>query len=351
MNRLVRLLLPAFLPATLLLPTAPAQAVGAGDPVIVSPSSGSTVKHGWNGPVSIDFVDAPADSYEIDLACNDYDYFESTSFHYDGSQDTFTWSPPAVSGPTGCDLEVYNSYYDVYVTRTFSVAAPPPPPMNVGDASVTPATFYPLVRDGYRDTTKMRYRLNQRANVVATVTKSDGSRVRRVTVGWQRSGSRSWSWNGRRNNGTKVRPGRYTIKVTATSASGSKDAVSRRVSVATATVTRKGSKSRWGDAGNAATGGNCRVTRDRYNGTGTLDCWGGSYAQMTYGFQIPSNAYDFRWSVSGELSSADICCDGIVSKTGTRTSPTQAVVRVKVTGWRAYEVSRVRVSYTYKTRI
>jgi hypothetical protein len=51
------------------------------------------------------------------------------------------------------------------------------------------------------------------------------------------------------------------------------------------------------------------------------------------------------------LASDDICCDGSVTKGTSRPSRKRIVVWAQVTGWRAYDIERARVTYYYKKRI
>ena len=145
----------------------------------------------------------------------------------------------------------------------------------------------------------MTYRINQRARANLTVTNSDGNVVRQVAVGRQSAGRHSMSWNGRDNAGNLVPVGSYRMKVSATSAFGVTRTGTAAVKLATAVVTRTATKAKWGDSGQAATSGRCQVRWDTHAGSATLDCWGGSYAKVSYPFKLPKSATDVRWSVYG----------------------------------------------------
>jgi hypothetical protein len=235
-----------------------------------------------------------------------------------------------------------------YATQVEAMTAEP---MQVSEVSVWPGTFYPYVRDGYRDTTVMDYYLNQGADVVGTVRNSDGRTVRRIDLGWRGAGYRSLTWNGRNNSGDLVAVGYYSIQVQATNTEGSRATVTRQVRVNTGYRTMETTKRRWGNDGNPATRGTCYVTRYSYDDYAELDCWGGRYARMTYNFSLPGNAYDVSWRVRGARSSADICCDGRISRTGRRMSSTLFRVRTEVTGWRAFEVYSASVTYKWRKRV
>jgi hypothetical protein len=348
MNRLLRLVLLALVATSaVVLPISPAQAYGG--VTITAPTS--NVSSGWSGPITFTF-DSTAEpgEYSFEIDCENYHY-DYDSYFYEGTPTSYKWYSGAVDGPTDCTVTIEDYHYYGYATRTFHVKAPPPPKMNVSESSVSPATFYPRVRDGYKDATRISYRLNQRANVTATVRNSNGARVRTTSIGWQTGGYRAWSWNGRNDSGSAVRTGTYTVTIAATNRVGSKDSVARSVKVTTGYTSKRVTRARWGDEGAPATSGNCKVTRNDYYGEAYLDCWGGNYAQMTYTFRIPSNARRVGWNVAGATSTADICCDGSISRTGSRTSATRMVLRARVTGWRAWDVQKASVTYTVRKRI
>lgn len=327
----------------------PATAVGDGYPVVVAPVS--EVQSGYVGPYTIDFSNAPEDGYEIEWIC-DNSFYEYDWLYYDGYNGhrfTFETYDP-IKGPANCEIRVRGEYEGHDTVAYFTVAPPPLPPMGFDSASVAPATFYPIVQDGYRDVTALSYALNQRADVTVTVTNSGGTRIRNVALG-SRTGMQTWNWDGTRDDGNLAGVGSYTITVSAVNGEGQEATVSRRVTVATSNVTQRGRKQKWGHQGRGVTRGDCYISRDRYEGMATLDCWGGRFAQMTYGFRIPSGATNLRYVINGALAGADIRGEGKVIRRGFRTSATRAVVRQRVTGWRAYDIWSVTLKYTYTKRV
>jgi hypothetical protein len=91
--------------------------------------------------------------------------------------------------------------------------------------------------------------------------------------------------------------------------------------------------------------GNCHISG--YDGSLMLDCWGGRYAEAKYLFAVPASARRLDWNVRGEVW----CCDtGRLLRTGQRLDARRYAVRVRVTNWRAYEVHRVSLTYTYDRR-
>jgi FlgD Ig-like domain len=230
----------------------------------------------------------------------------------------------------------------------FTVVVPDSPrPLS---SSATPLVFYPLVRDGYRDTTLFSFAFSRSAAVVVQVKNKNGRVLRQVGLGTRQSGG--WRWNGRNNSGNKVDPGYYWLRAGATADGLTGRTRWIRVQVKTALITKQATKGRAGNNySSRATSGSCYVVIDNYFNTAQPDCFGGNYALVRYRFAIPSSAYNFSWSVRGGPAGDDLCCHGTISKLGTRTSSKSYVVTVNVTGYRAYEVERARVSYSYKKRI
>lgn len=243
---------------------------------------------------------------------------------------------------------------DHVLSTGFYVDAPPPPPpptpgppVRITNLKPSPATFYPLVRDGYRDSSTTTWRTSARTTTtVVTVRAVDGKRVSSAHLAGKRAGRFHYSWGGMdQRDGTRARPGAYVITVAATNAWGQVTKASTSVRVATKTITRKKAMSRSGNAGARRTRGSCYATRSGYFGTTTLDCWGGRFARATFTFRVPAKATKVRWSLSGHATGGDLCCQGRIMRTGVRTSPRVVKVTAQVTGWRAYEVRSATVTY------
>jgi hypothetical protein len=319
-----------------------AQAVGTGAPVVTAPANGSTVASGYAGPIKVDFSNAPADTYDGTLQCG-ASYYETQTFVYDGSLDAQMWAVPAIAGPQTCSLSIDNNAGSS-TSSTFTVTAPP---LVVDHSSISPSTFYPLVRDGYRDSTTISYRLNRIANVSVRIRNSLGYTVRLVALGTQHSGQDSWAWNGRQTDGTYVRVGTYKIQITAVA--DRTMSVVQYATVATGSRTRTVSKYRSGYyTSSTSRSTSCYVTPYAYDLSVDLDCWGGAYAQANYNFLIPSNAYNLSWGVAGYQG---CCAEGTISKSGIRASSTVYGVIVRVTNWREYTITYLTLTYTYTYRI
>jgi hypothetical protein len=77
----------------------------------------------------------------------------------------------------------------------------------------SPDPFYPIKHDHYKDTTKITYRLSERAYVTLQIFDSAGTVVRTMS-GWRRAGSNSFTWDGKNSSRAKV-VGKYTYQLTA----------------------------------------------------------------------------------------------------------------------------------------
>jgi flagellar hook assembly protein FlgD len=85
----------------------------------------------------------------------------------------------------------------------------------INGSSVAPSPFYPIERDGYRDTTTFRFSTNVRASDTIRVRGPGGRIVRIARLGMLKghAHSHTWAWNGANNGGEVLGPGTYRIKV------------------------------------------------------------------------------------------------------------------------------------------
>jgi FlgD Ig-like domain len=323
----------------------PAGAAGVGNPVVTAPADGASVGNGWSGPVAVNFASAAVGTYAAELWC-DSGYDKYTSLDYDGTNDVQTWAIPAINGPASCSVTVDDGGGHA-TAANFSVSAPPLPPLLIDQTSISHAVFYPLVHDGYFDATAISYRTNRSATVWARARNSSGAVTRFVRLGTQAAGRHSWTWNGRKTDGSLAAPGNYRLEITA-QADRTKT-VAKTTTVRTAWRSKTVRKYRDGyDTSSSARTSSCYVDYYDFDATVEADCWGGSYAQVNYRLGIPSNAYNLSAYVNG----AQGCCDeGVINKWGTRVSSTIYRISVKVTDWRSYTVNYVRVTYSYKYRV
>lgn len=320
--------------------SAPARA--ATDPVLVAPVDGSQVDLGFTGPIQLD-MGGSGDWFEVRVAGPSGVIAETPLHGYDTVEE---FSIPALVEGGEYRVQVWS--HDVGGWSTIGRFDAAWAPLTLGDPVVSPTTFYPLVRDGYRDRVAFSFTLNQHAEVTTIVRNSDGRTVRIFSQGLHR-GRRTVHWNGLTNAGAKVPAGRYRITVEAQNGAGESRSVSRVVTATTSLVTRTATKRRAGTQGSPATRGSCYITWE--DGSAELDCWGGRYARLSFGFAIPAGAWDVTWSVSGERSALDRCCSGAIRKSGSRPSRTRYVVAASVSGWRAYWVHAATLRYKYRARI
>jgi FlgD Ig-like domain len=136
----------------------------------------------------------------------------------------FTWPGQTVDVDTDYSVTVHRGS-TLLRSRTFTIK-----PLLVKITSIKPNPFFPLVRDDDRDTTNVRFHLEASSNpTIVRIYRADGqggccgSRVRRANLEDQAIGDRMYEWNGRRDDGRKVRPGKYFVRVTATKESFPED--------------------------------------------------------------------------------------------------------------------------------
>jgi hypothetical protein len=326
----------------------PADAAGTGDPVIVAPAPGATVANAFTGPITVDFSNAPIDTYDVSLECT-FTY-RSHTFHYVGDgDDEQTWfMTTPINTSQSCTLSVFGRYDTGSTESTFLIAPPPLPPLVVDSSWVSPATFYPLVHDDYRDTTTMHYRLSRSATVVARVLNSTGHRIRYVSLGTRGQGRHTWTWGGGRDDGQKVAPGNFRIRITAHA--GTTRSVTETVTVATGWRTGAGYRGKYGWYTSSTSHSDyCGVDFDSYFATVQLTCfYGGAYAQAKYNFAIPSNAYNVRWTVYGDVVAGD---KTLRSASGRRIDSTHYRITASVTDDCSWVIEEVDLAYSYKYRI
>lgn len=221
----------------------------------------------------------------------------------------------------------------------------------------SPDTFYPRVRDGFRDSVRFTVdaknlwdeadnKIPQSWNV--TVRNAEGRTVATHDGNVPTNFSFGWTWNTKNQfTGTPVQTGRYRATLTVTNDdTGETDTATTVLHATSDTVNKRFTKSRNGANTSARSHrGNCYL--DNFFGSLDIDCWGGREGVARYGFTLPRNARNVTWGMSGTRG---CCSNGRVIKTGKRPSATHFDVRVKVTNWAAYEVDRARVTYTTKVK-
>lgn len=360
MNRRVARLAAALSLATPLalgLGALPAEAVGTGNPVITAPTNNATVANGWTGPVTINMAQAPVGSYGASVDCGTAATYNQPSWSYDGTQDTRTFSVPAVTGPDTCAVTVYKAATPgtALAQANVTVSAPAAAATAASEATTTegtasPATFYPTVIDDYLDTTTFSFQLSAASSVTWRVISAyNGSTIRTVTAA-RAAGTATWVWDGKRDTGVLVQPGNFTIQATAVAnIGGATQTASAATTVATGTVTKTRTLAKYGSDAQFGKTGACNI----YKGSTSaeFDCWQGS-GTARYSFGIPTSAYNITWGIDGERTELDFPNDGgSISKSGTRPYDDRFVVKLYVGAWRGFTVYKARVSYSYKVKI
>lgn len=277
----------------------------------------------------------------------------------DGTWFSADWRSPSIRVPArsysiSCSATLYDAWYDSLDQVSFEVT-PGQLSNEIRNLNANPRSFFPLVRDGYRDAVRFTLGTRNSAMVTMTVRNSAGTKVRTMRVHGARSWGGSWysrdsiKWNGKRNNGARVPTGAYKVTFTSTGANLPRASKSIWVRVKTGTQTIRRTKTLDGWYGSSdVTRGNCTASETWYPHGNFLDCWGGNYAQASYRFPVPANAVVTDWWAYGSRS----CCDtGRVIRTGERVAPRAFRVRVRVTNWAAFTVTKAGITYRYTRRI
>ena len=128
----------------------------------------------------------------------------------------FTWPAESVNEPTDYRITVHRDSSQLR-SRTFTLL----PPL-VKITSIRPDPFFPLVRDGYRDRTTVRFHLEASSNpTIVEIYRANargrccGVLVRRKNLEDQAIGDRTYEWSGRKGDGTRAGRGKYFVRIIA----------------------------------------------------------------------------------------------------------------------------------------
>jgi hypothetical protein len=326
-------------------------AAAAAPPTIVSPTNGSIVPYGE--PVLF-VIDAPtAGNYFLSVDClkagtstfkdsGNYDLVVGSNTFHVNADDFATAEVGSV-----CTFITYLSP-DAKAQSTFTVAGPPV--LELSEFSFSKTSFYPLVRDDYRDEVKYTVAVNRSADSSLTFTDAKGHVVYSDSVRLPYASTFEGTWDGRTKSGKPVLPGKYRATMTVTT-DGVTVSKSDTVSVLTKMATRRLTLTKSGTKGSESSRGKCGYDYDFKNNSTTLNCQGGEYAASTYSFKIPANATNIRWNADTSHTADDFSSRGVITKRGQRVSATKYEVRVQVTGYRATIVNGVTVIYTARVKI
>jgi hypothetical protein len=330
-------------PGGSVLATVAFRAVGVNVAAFLAPSQGSKHVAGFSGPARVRIEQIRWPAATLDLRLNDHVVCSWTAANVVGK--TMSCPLPALAAGD-YELEVQDAQTGLsFAWRSFSVL----PRLLIRSRSASPRAFFPLVRDGYRDTTTFRFALNQPANVTVRVRNAAGKVVRTASLGRVSSGT--WRWNGRTRSGKKLPPGTYRIDLLASNGLERKRSSAVSVRVKTAFVNRNGSKSFCGicGPGRVFVAPNCWAVGGYFHDDDLfIGCDGGDYAIATFVYSIPASTFKISFKVVGR----QYCCwVGPVLKVGERIKPKRYRVAVGVGGYRSLDIHRVSISYKYKVRI
>lgn len=316
-------------------------------PTIVSPADGSSVPNGFYGPFEVDFTGAEYGTYDMDLECGS-GYSWDEGFTWDGSQNPiYTWTiDPLTDSGEVCELYIQD-FGSVYTQSDFTVEDPP---VKVTDTSMSPATFYPEVHDGYRDDTTFNYAVSADAAAKITVTSdATGQTVRSAQQ--QSYGPSTWTWNGRDGQtGNLVPTGNYTLHLTVTDQWGYTASATKAITVATGWKTEPASQFIYG----IQTSRRWHSPRCSTTNAGTsvrLRCLGGRAAGVRWRFTVPADVPSARYSAPYTLLASDEPRHGRVQWSAGWADETHFWVQLRITGWRAISVHSLRLAYNTSVRI
>jgi hypothetical protein len=202
------------------------------------------------------------------------DYLVDPATHASPHEVSFSWGELSVAAPTDYVIEVRRQDDGSLITSgAFTVL-----PRLVSDLSATPSPFYPLIHDGYKDTTKVDFSLAaDTSDTVVHVFKADtygrccGVEILTEALGPLAKGGHRWTWDGAKGDASPAPKGTYFVKIEATdlddltmTSKAQKVVITKGTIRRTATKQQHGSAySRVGDERRTAIGGGCVVRRDR----------------------------------------------------------------------------------------
>jgi hypothetical protein len=303
------------------------------------PSSALT---GWTGPITATWshLEDPSNTYEVQF--DDIPVCTYAGTLVPGEVTHCTLSSAPLVGTHFVNL--YDRTTDYYLDGSVITIDPH---LTLSE-SLPRTAFYPLVRDGYKDSIGLGYTLDEDAKVTFEAKNAAGKIIRHDGPHSETTGSHTWKWTGRTDTGRIKRVGYYWLRAIATAHGETKKGNWQRISAKTALLTKQGSASRLGRNFSSAGKSNCLINKNYWNdGDVFLDCWDGS-AHATYSFAVPSSTY----SVTTGSSTKQHCCgNGTTSRTTTRPSASRVQVAFNVTGWASLAINSVSIHYAYKKRI
>jgi hypothetical protein len=218
--------------------------------------------------------------------------------------------------------------------------------LSITGADTAPDPFYPLVRDGYRDTTRLTWVQSLSGKATVTI-RNHGA----LALGPRGAGQHYWVWNGSTPGGNSLRAGTYYLQVAVVDQYGVR-ARSPWVAVHIATGWRKVSRTT-AQAGNSADGSKiwhkpCGFLRNYFQrGDAVVVCDTGGKAALFYRFTVPGTVVSARvWFTVRANSTSGKIFSGLL-----RPNATHLLGYIGVSGRRILEILKATLTYTYKKRI
>ncbi len=325
---------------------------------IVALPEGSTYSP-YGGPATVTFTfdtDDPAAVFTVRLrrpghgVLDEDDYLVDPAIHMSPHPVAFDWKDLSVGTATDYVIEVRRQGGETITSEPFTVV----PPL-VSDLSASPSPFYPVIEDGYRDESTIRFSLAADTAETAVRIYADdpygrccGPLIREHDLGPLAAGQRRWDWDGTRDDASLAPKGAYFVRVAATDTDGA-STVSRplKVEVAngwirrTATKEKPGSAfARAGDERENARGGDCTVNRDRAQGEALIVC---ANAAISVTWRWALGTKERIESVAFVIDDGAFTC----ARTKQHTAGT-STIRVSAPPTSTCEVTAARIRYSYR---
>lgn len=266
----------------------------------------------------------------------------------------FSWPDLSVETATDYVIDVQPQVGGTAITsETFTLY-----PRLIDDPSANPSTFYPLIDDGYEDTTTIRFTLAvDTTATTVTVFRPDaqdrccGAAIRTADLGPRAAGTRRWIWDGTRDDASLAPEGSYFVKVRATDPDDvSASSRTLRVEVATGTIRETATKRKVGSAYARAAdeveterGGDCSVTRDLEGRTARILCANAAISVFwKWRLEAGERIEEVRFAIDGRTYGCR------ASKGHTKT---ESYLRVTSPPTSTCTVTAAKITYSYPIRV
>ncbi len=324
---------------------------------------GGKIYSPFGGPATVTFTFDGGDSASVFTVrlrkvgggtIKEKDYLVDPSSDTSPHQVAFSWPNITVEKPTDYIVSVHAQSGGAAITSEgFTLL-----PKLVSELSANPTPFYPLIRDGYKDETRVGFSLAAyTSETVARVFRPDaygrccGGKIRQDELGPLAKGSQRWVWNGKKDDGSTVAKGTYFIKIEATD----KGAVTRESGALKVEVTKgwirvTGTRKKVGSAYSrtaneqqTALGGDCLVSRDTTAKTANILC---ANAAISIIWKWALEQGERIESVSFVLDEGIYGCHRTVSHSGD-----ESIMRVTSPPTSTCTVFEARMKYSYPVQV